>query len=209
MHHAVLAAARAQVYPESWGNATAMADMSFQAGQGRSYKYLLPSVKPLYEFAAGLAFTKFSLVVHPAAAAATPLVLTTAPAQVCVDVTNAGAKASPVVVTLFSSTSRAALTGAAPPRLIPNRQLVAFAKEHTAPGEKRTVCMEIAAKDVAMVDDAGSHIAYAGKYTLTFFDGDNKVNRPASVATTLTVATIPAVDNPQPPCCMGGDRSCC
>ena len=35
------------VYPESWGEATPMKDMSFQAGQGRSYKYLLPSVKPL------------------------------------------------------------------------------------------------------------------------------------------------------------------
>ena len=192
------------VYPESWGNATEMNDMSFQAGQGRSYKYLLPAVKPLYEFAAGLSYSKFSL----ASAASTPLALGSAPVQACVTVTNSGAEPSPVVVTLFSSTTRADLTGASP-RLIPNRQLIAFDKEHAAPSQKQTLCMEISDKDVAMVDDAGAHIAYAGKYTLTFFDGATKVTRQAVVATTRIVATIPAVDNPQPPCCMGDKTTCC
>ena len=172
-------------------------------------KYLLPSVKPLYEFAAGQAVgTKFSLALSGTEAASTPLVLTATPAHACVEVTNTGAKASPVVVTLFSSTTRADLKGAAP-RLIPNRQMLAFAKEHTAPKQKQTLCMQISDKDVAMVDDAGAHVAYAGKYTLTFFDGENKLTRQATVAATRTVATVPPVDNPQPPCCMGSDRSCC
>ena len=60
-----------------------------------------------------------------------------------------------------------------------------------------------------MVDDAGSHIAYAGSYELMFFDGVTKSSRPAVVAATRTVASIPPVDNPQPPCCSGAETSCC
>eukprot|EP01045_Picozoa_sp_COSAG04_P009092 COSAG04_NODE_518_length_13185_cov_3.605609_7_plen_385_part_00 len=192
------------VYPESWGNATEMKDMSFQAGQGRSYKYLLPSVKPLFEFASGLSWTNFSLA---AADAAEPLKLGASPVPACVSVTNIGTSASPVVITLFSATTRAKLKEA--PRLLPNRQLLAFAKEHTTPGQKQSICLEISDKDVAMVDDAGSHIAYAGSYELTFFDGATKSSRPAVVAATRTVASIPPVDNPQPPCCSGAESSCC
>ena len=169
-------------------------------------KYLLPSVEPLYEFAAGLAVgTQFSL---KAAAASVPLALTAEPAQTCVDISNIGSKASPVVITLFSSTTKADLNDVAP-RLIPNRQLISFTKVHTAPNQNQTLCMKISDKDVAMVDDVGASVAYAGKYTLTFFDGLSKVTLQATVLTTRTVATIPAVDNPQPPCCMGSDRSCC
>ena len=95
------------------------------------------------------------------------------------------------------------------PRLIPNRQLIGFDKVHTTPQQKQTVCMDVRDADLAMVDDAGSHVAYAGKYTLTFFDGVSKVTLAATIPTTRTVATIPAVDNPQPPCCMGNQTSCC
>ena len=175
--------------------------MSFQAGQGRSYKYLKPSVKPLYEFASGQSFTTFIMQAHDE----TPLKLGPAPTKACVAITNAGGRKSPVVITLFSSATRADLA----PRLIPNRQLIAFEKVHTTPQQTQTVCMAVRDEDLAMVDDAGSHVAYAGQYTLTFFDGVSKATVAATIETKRTVATIPEVDNPQPPCCMGSQTSCC
>jgi hypothetical protein len=179
-----------------------MEDMSFQGGGGRSYKYLLPSIQPLYEFAAGLSFTTFSL--KPTATA--PVVLSAAPTLVCVDVTNTGKRASPVVISLFSAPVK-------PPaglRLVPNRQLIAFDKALTSPGAAAVkMCFKIIDADLAMVDDAGSHIAFAGDYLLTFFDGATKVTSKATIASTNKVATIPPVDNPQPPCCQGAERSCC
>eukprot|EP01050_Picozoa_sp_SAG11_P011534 SAG11_NODE_1228_length_5473_cov_3.015445_1_plen_115_part_00 len=114
--------------------------------------------------------------------------------------------------------------------MIPNRQLVGLDKLLTEPTQTVRICVSVTDADVAMVDDAGAriayagahiayagahiayagaHIAYAGAYSLTFFDGANKISVPASVATTRTVATIPPVDNPQPICCMGNERSCC
>ena len=194
-------------------------DMSFQAGQGRSYKYLKPSVKPLYEFASGTSFTTFVMQAHDEA----PLKLGQAPTMACVAITNTGRRKSPVVITLFSSTTRADLESSnamdrsvvtlestdTAPRLIPNRQLIAFEKVHTTPQQTQTVCMAVRDEDLAMVDDAGSHVAYAGQYTLTFFDGVSKATVKATIETKRTVATVPAVDNPQPPCCMGSQTSCC
>ena len=184
------------------GNLTAMKDMSFQAGGGRSYKYLLPSIEPLYEFAAGLSFTSFSL--KPTASGAT-VALSSAPTPVCVDVTNTGKRASPVVVSLFSAPMK-------PPaglRLVPTRQLIGFEKVLTSPGTGLQVCLEISDADVAMVDEAGWRIAFEGDYVLTFFDGASKVTSKASILKRRTVATIPPVDNPQPPCCQGSVTSCC
>ena len=192
-------------------------DMSFQAGQGRSYKYLKPSVKPVFEFASGLSYTSFQLQVHDEV----PLKLGAVPQKACVTISNTGSRKSPVVITLFSSTTRSdlqssdALALVAPestgtvPRLIPNRQLIAFEKLHTTPQQTQTVCVEVRDEDLAMVDDMGSHVAYAGNYTLTFFDGVSKATVAATIETTRKVATIPAVDNPQPPCCMGSQTSCC
>ena len=186
---------------DAGGNLTEMKDMSFQAGAGRSYKYLKPSIKPLYEFAAGLSFTTFLL--RPASSGVVNV--RSAPTTVCVNVTNTGKRSSPVVVSLFS----APIT---PPvgHVVPNRQLIAFGKAHTNPGGMAVnMCFDIADADLAMVDDSGSHIAFAGNYVLTFFDGATKVITKATIASTRTVSTIPAVDNPQPPCCQGTERSCC
>ena len=233
------------VYRESWGDATPMNDMSFQAGQGRSYKcahaathmrrhtccclqlgrcchacgvtvgfrlcnrYLLPSAKPLYEFAAGLSYTTFKLAPSPAPADTTGVLqLGPKPVQACIAVENIGGTASPVVLTLFSGTTRALLQPGRP-ELIPNRQLIGFTKVHTTVGQTRRVCMPVSDADVAMVDDAGARVAYVGAYNLTLFDGARKLLLAAEVAVRRTVATIPAPDNPQPPCCQGNRTTCC
>jgi beta-glucosidase len=86
-------------YPESWGTNTNKIDMSFQAGQGRSYKYLLPSVQPLFEFGAGLSYTTFALTAPPPP---TPVSLGPSPSSVCANMKNTGAVASQVVVMLFA-----------------------------------------------------------------------------------------------------------
>ena len=138
----------------------------------------------------------------PAAAVA----LSSVPTSVCVDVANTGKRASPMVVALFSAPSK-------PPaglRLVPNRQLIGFDKALTSPGTAAVkICFEISDADLAMVDDVGSHIAFEGDYVLTFFDGASKVMSKARIETTRTVAIIPPVDNPQPPCCQGSETSCC
>ena len=181
------------VYPESWGTATEKVDMSFQAGQGRSYKYLDPSITPLYEFGAGLSYTTFALAAP--APAPQPLALGPAPGSVCATATNTGARASQVVLLLFAVPGKLV----SPPRLVPNRKLVTFAKVPLQPQQSQQVCFPVADADVALVDDAGSSIAYAGTYTLVFFDGVSKVGVAAVVATQRTIATVPPVDNPPVP----------
>lgn len=197
------------VYPESWGEATAMNDMSLQAGQGRSYKYLAKSVSPLYEYGAGLStYANFSMKLAVMQAPSTPIILSSTDSPVCVTITNTANQAAPVVVTAFSATTPAKLTSEKP-RLLPNRQLVGFERVIALPRQASKLCFNISDADVAMVNDVGAHIAYAGRYELIFFDGHTKITTQASVAKTRTVATIPAVDNPQPRCCMGTDHSCC
>ena len=195
------------VYPESWGAATAMDDMSFQAGQGRSYKYLRKDVEPLYEFGAGLAYTTFELAAAPTTTmAAGPIALGPSPSEVCVSVANTGRTGSPVVAMLFA----VPVTLSDGPALVPNRKLIKFDKVAVAAGATAKVCFGVADSDVALVDDwTGATIAYAGQYDLVFFDGASNLTVPASVADRRTVGTVPAVDNPTPPCCSGTVRSCC
>jgi hypothetical protein len=184
-----------------------MNDMSYQAGLGRSYKYLLPSVVPLYEFGAGLPLgTSFGLAVS-AGLESSLLALSMVAVQACVDVTNTGARESPVVVTVFAQTTHAELE--AGPALLPNRRLIAFDKQHVNPGQRVSMCFPITDEDLALVDGAGSHVSYAGNYSLIFFDGINEVSRPATVQSTRVIATLPPVNNPQPPCCEGEQTTCC
>lgn len=120
---------------------------------------------------------------------------------------NTGTLASPVVITLFSAATRAALED--PPALIPNRQLVGFSKVHTASGQSQQVCFQVSDADVAIVADDGARVAYAGGLTLSFFDGASTATVPAVVSVRRTISVLPPVDNPPPPCCSGANRTCC
>jgi len=193
------------VVPESWGDATPMGDMSMQAGGqgGRSYKYFNGSA--LFEFGAGLSYTTFQLAMIPTAG---PVALSPRSTSVCVESTNVGSRASPVVVTAFASADRADLES--PPRILPLRKLVGWQKSLTEPNAGSAhLCFDLSDTDVAFVDDAGAHIAYAGSYTLTFFDGATKVSVGAFVAARRVISTLPPPDNPQPPCCSSSIRTCC
>jgi hypothetical protein len=113
-----------------WGYVCAL-----QAGQGRSYKYLLPSVAPLYEFASGLSYTRFNLSI------VTPGIITlgAVPSEVCVRVQNLGSVSSPVVVTVFSISHTLTLG----PRLVPNRKFIAFDKVALDPTDHVTVSQRL------------------------------------------------------------------
>jgi hypothetical protein len=63
--------------------------------------------------------------------------------------------------------------------------------------------------DVALVDDAGATTAYAGAYSLEFFDGVSKAYLNATVTMERQISVLPPVDNPTPRCCSGTIRSCC
>jgi hypothetical protein len=174
-----------------------MRDMSFQAGQGRSYKYLHADVTPLYEFGAGLSYTTFRLSVANATAGAgadggavehapvgAPPVaggnggaVSIGPnaTTVCVTITNTGAATSAAVITLFAVPIKLV----APPPLVPNRKLLDFVKKVVpGAGVPTDVCFSVVDTDLALVDEAGTTSAYAGEYTLVFFDGLSKVTVP-------------------------------
>lgn len=85
---------------------------------------------PLYEFGAGLSYTSFEM-----ASTAATVALDASGAQVCVDVTNSGATASPVVITVFAVPNKLG----APPTIVPNRKLVAFDRTQLSPKEQTKV----------------------------------------------------------------------
>jgi len=92
-----------------------MKDMSFQAGDGRSYKYLKKSSAPLWEFGAGLSYT--TLAITPGQGS---FALSSIAASVCTTIKNTGKRGTPVVVTLFSKAQKLR----SPPSLLPNKQLI-------------------------------------------------------------------------------------
>jgi hypothetical protein len=77
-----------QVYPEAWAGATPMTDMSLQAGQGWTYKWL--TGRPTFAFGSGTSYTNFSSAVQRRSA------------DHAVTVTNTGTVAAAEVVLVFA-----------------------------------------------------------------------------------------------------------
>ena len=119
-----------------------------------------------WPFGHGLSYTKFAYsnmtVSHKEFKAADVL-------KVTVDVTNTGNVAGKESVLLFSSDIYASST----PDV---RRLRAFEKIDLAPGETKTVELEVTAKDLAFVNYYGKWTLEAGEFALSVGDQNQTIN---------------------------------
>ena len=190
------------VYKEEWGEATPMHSMSFQAGQGRSYKYL--TTTPLYRFGAGLSYSTFSLRTFNT----TVVALDPTPTSVCATLTNNGKRSSSMVVTLYAKANASALIN--PPRIMPASRLLDFQRTSSlTPGATANVCFEVTDSQLAFYMTNGDRVVVPGSYVLEAFDGVSRVEVQATVGSRRKVSTLPPPDNPVPACCDGKVRTCC
>jgi beta-glucosidase len=121
--------------------------------RGRTYRYL--DKPPLWSFGHGLAYTTFvysNLVVAPEIAPGRDLPL-------AVDVENTGTRAGDEVVEVYLSKPDA-------PAYAPRRWLAGFARVSLAPHERRTVRLELPARVLTLVDEAGERRPLAGDVAL-------------------------------------------
>ena len=101
-----------QVYPEAWAGATPMADMSLQAGQGRTYKWF--TGEPTFAFGSGISYTNFSSAVQRRGSGH------------AVTVTNTGMVAAAEVVLVFAKVLELVQEPSELKADLPVKQLCAF-----------------------------------------------------------------------------------
>jgi beta-glucosidase len=139
--------------------------------------YQFESSEPLYPFGHGLTYTTFSY----AKLRVTPgLVGPTGTARVAVDVRNSGARAATEVVQLYVHDRVAPCTR-------PVRELKGFARVALAPGERRTVEIELPAAELAFFDPAAGWTAPGGAFDV-WVGHDSE----AALHATLEVGAAPA-----------------
>lgn len=68
--------------------------------------------------------------------------------------------------------------GFQPPRVLPKRQLFAFDKTGVPSSSSTRVCFTVSDADLALVDDQGNRIQYAGTYRIILSDGTSEVGKP-------------------------------
>jgi beta-glucosidase len=121
--------------------------------QGRTYRYF--KGEPLYPFGYGLSYTRFAysnLRVNSVKAGE--------PAQVVVDVTNAGEREGDEVVQLY-------LTDVAASAPVPIRTLVAFERIALRPREKRTVTFTITPRQMSLIDNNDKRVIEPGEFLIS------------------------------------------
>lgn len=196
-----------------------MNNFSMQAGYGRTYRYLQPSIAPLYEFGAGLAYSpmqasnvsfKPTEAVHTAAAVkvladtctekdalAQPL------GSVCTKVqpANAGESAAGVILAFAAAAGESRRT-ARRTAVDPYRQLFDFVRVPPIPTQASIeVCVPVCDTDVERVWLDGTRVVEAGTYDLSVFDGAHtaqSVSITVSAAQARVVQQVPASENRTP-----------
>jgi beta-glucosidase len=135
------------------------------AMSGRTYRYF--SGQPVYPFGYGLSYTKFAygpVKVSPQASGNGYVVEA--------DVTNTGARAGDEVVQLYLDFPRA--PG------VPKIALRGFQRVSLAPGERRTVRLELSPLDISTVSPAGTTRVLAGRYGVYVGGGQPGTEAPSS-----------------------------
>jgi beta-glucosidase len=120
--------------------------------EGRTYRYFRG--QPLYPFGYGLSYTRFSysgLIAPPGP------VTTGSPAQLSVDVRNAGDRAGDEVVQVYLTNEHASVP-------VPVRQLVGFERINLAPGQSRRLSFSISAEQMSVIDDRGKRVVAPSAY---------------------------------------------
>jgi beta-glucosidase len=141
----------------------------------RTYRQLRE--RPLYAFGHGLSYTTFAYQAFELRATATGIAARVA-------IANVGERAGDEVVQLY-------LTRPAGDDRRPIRQLVAFARVHLAPGERRTLTLDAPAKTYAVWDVARSAYAVAGgDYDVQAGAASDDIRLRGTL--TLPASTVPA-----------------
>jgi beta-glucosidase len=145
--------------------------------KNRTYRYY--TGKPLWGFGYGLSYTTFK---YGPVQLSSPSVKAGEPLTATVSVTNNGSVAGDEVVEAYVKT---------PQKGGPLHALAGFERVHLAPGESRSVTIEIPARSLSSVDDAGQRSILAGSYKLSIGGaqpGETMSKSEATFAMTGTVA---------------------
>ncbi len=146
------------------------------AMDGRTYRFF--KGEPLFPFGHGLSYARFEY--SPLAAPAK--LETTAPAEVSVEVKNAGAREGDEVVQLYVSHLGATTR-------VPIRSLEGVQRVHLKPGEQRRVTFRLEPKQLAIVNDAGQVRVEPGRVVVAVGGKQPGFKGAADAATTQVVTT--------------------
>jgi beta-glucosidase len=118
--------------------------------------YLWDDVTPLYAFGYGLSYTTFRL---SDVRVEQPVIARDGRTRVLVEVTNTGPRAGTEVVQLYVRDRVSSVTR-------PVKELKGFARVALAPGETRTVALDVGPEALAFHDIAMQYVVEPGEFTL-------------------------------------------
>jgi len=153
---------------------------------GRTYRYF--SGGPLYPFGHGLSYTRFeyeNLKVSPGRLS------DGGPAAVTVEVRNAGSVRGEEVVQAYVTDRDASVP-------VPLRSLAGFERIMLAPGESRTVSLELAPEAFALIDTTGKRVIESGDFLISVGGKQPGFEGSADAPTTEVVSAELAVTAPAP-----------
>ena len=126
--------------------------------------YLFDTTAPLYPFGYGLSYTSFAI---SAPRLLTPVIASSQPARIAVDVANTGSRAGDEVVQLYIHDDEASVTR-------PVIELKRFQRVTLQPGERRTITFELTPDDLALWNPAMVKVVEPGTFTISA--GPNSVD---------------------------------
>eukprot|EP00041_Stephanoeca_diplocostata_P027722 m.769003 g.769003 ORF g.769003 m.769003 type:complete len:192 (-) comp23234_c0_seq1:349-924(-) len=148
--------------------------MNMTDGPGRTYKYLKDPSLALWPFGFGLSYTTFALTEMRVGAGVAALVVAseTDSTAARVNVTNTGTRAGDEVVFLYKKSNAAVHAWAAAqtklraPPVLPNKELIGFARVRLDPGESTVVQFNVTAGKLSSVDEFGTRSVLPGVHEL-------------------------------------------
>jgi hypothetical protein len=187
-----------------------MNNFSMQAGYGRTYRYLQPSIVPLYEFGAGLAYSPIlasNVTFKPVEAVRTVAGLK-ALADACTEKDSLAQPLGSICTKVQPANGRESAAGvilafAAAARrtaVDPYRQLFDFARVPPLPSQASVeVCVPVCDTDVERVWLDGTRAVEAGTYEISVFDGAHAAQSVSiTVSAARVVQRVPTSENRSP-----------
>ncbi len=153
---------------------------------GRTYRYF--SGSPLYPFGHGLSYTHFQ---YRNLKASPGRLGNGGPATVTVEVRNSGSLKGEEVVEVYVTDQKASVP-------VPLRSLAGFERIELAPGESRSVELELAPEAFAVIDAAGKRVIEPGDFLVSVGGKQPGFEGTADASTTEVVTAQVTVTAPAP-----------
>ncbi|MDH4273283.1 MAG: glycoside hydrolase family 3 C-terminal domain-containing protein, partial [Candidatus Aminicenantes bacterium] len=147
------------------------------AMEGKTYRYFRK--EPLYPFGFGLSYSRFAyghLQVPRSVAAGKEC-------EVSVEVENTGKTAGEEVVQLYVCDVEASVP-------VPIRSLQGFERIFLKPGEKKTVCFRLNARQMSLIDEAGRRVVEPGVFEIAIGGGQPGMRIPGAEAAQVLVGRV-------------------